>query len=243
MVCSHSEGLLGLLIINKLGGSNIKDSQKQYYAELYKRFGFSPEAVASGKQIYKDLRYSGLAKIFGADPEFSVHDIGCGLGHFYEFLRKRFSKRVIEYSGTEIVPEFVAFCEEKYPECKFYKRDIVSGKVKGKYDYVVFGGTFYHLAGAPAAKMQEFMLKMLKKGFAMCRKGMAVNFITSYCEYFYDDLFYCSPAFILDYVVKNLSRYFTLEHNNPLYEFTLCVYKDKYLKNAFSRKEFEKYFK
>lgn len=219
------------------------EHQKKYYADLYDKHGYSPEAVASGKQIYKDLRYSYLAKVFGDDPEFSVHDVGCGLAHFYEFLKKHFPERKIEYSGTEIVPEFVSFCRERYPDSKLYERDIVSGKVKDQYDYVVFGGTFYHLAGTTPAKMQEFVLKMLKKGFGMCRKGLAVNFITSYCEYYHDDLFYCSPAFIIDYVVNNMSRYFTIKHNSPLYEFTLCVFKDEYMKKIFPQKEYAKYFK
>jgi len=218
------------------------DLQKKYYGELYEKHGYSPKAVASGEQIYKDLRYKYLSNVFGNNLAFSLHDVGFGLGHYWEYLKNEYSDRKVEYSGSEVVPAFVKFCEDKYPEGRFYLRDILSSPDTEKYDYIVFGGTFYHLAGISSEKMLEYVLMMLQKAFSMCRRGVVVNFVTSYCEYSSDDLFYCSPAFMLDYVVRNISRFCTIEHNSPLYEFTLCIYKSEYVEEEYPQDEFKKYF-
>lgn len=222
---------------------SVVEAQRQYYKNLFGKYNYSPRALASGEQIYKDLRYSRLAKVFGDDRSFTIHDVGCGLGHFYEFFKKTFLDGKIEYSGSEIVPEFVSSCREQYPECKFYERDISSINARDKYDYVVFGGTFYHLAGIPGRQMKQFVLRMLEKGFSMCRRGLATNFITTYCDFFDNELYYHSPLSVIDFTIKNLSRFFSIYHDTPVYEYTLCVFKEKYIKKKFSQKEFAKYFK
>ncbi len=222
---------------------NIINKQKRFYAKLYKKHGCSPLAVASGKTIFKKLRYDKLSEVLENDSRFSVHDVGCGLGHYYEYLKKRFPDKKITYSGSEIVDEFVSFCEKRYPGLKFYNRDIIKAPEKKKYDYVVFGGTFYHLCESNIREMDRYVKQSLKRGFAMCRKGMAVNFVTPYCDYFYDELYYPSLPGIIDFTVKNLSRYFTLRHNTPLYEYTLCVSRESCVKKNYRGKDFRKYFK
>ena len=54
-----------------------------------------------------------------------VHEIGCGLGDFGEFLRRRFP--AADYSGSEIMPEFLAVCRRRFPAADFQLREEIVG--------------------------------------------------------------------------------------------------------------------
>lgn len=220
---------------------DVAGAQKAYYGALYHKYGAGVDAVASSKQIYKDLRYERLSRVFGEDRELTVHEIGCGLGHYYEYLASRFPDRKIAYSGSEVTPEFVAACREKFPQCQFFLRDVTSEPCDERYDYVVLPGVFYHLVSADAAAFFEYCKTLLDRAFLMCRRAIAVNFVTGFCDYFRDDLFYCDVKGLLEFVTCELSRFFVLDHAYPLYEFTLHIFKPEYVRSLHPAGEFEKY--
>ena len=80
-----------------MNGENITSRQAGYYGRLYDEHGDNVDSVASAKQIYKDLRYEKLAEVFAGDSNFSIYDIGFGLGHFREFLTTRFPDKTIQF--------------------------------------------------------------------------------------------------------------------------------------------------
>lgn len=221
----------------------VAKSQSDYYGRLFKKHGYSPAAVASVKQIYKNLRYSKLSGIFKNDKDFSIHDIGMGLGHYYEYLKKNFLDRKIVYSGSEVVKKFVDFCENKYPANMFYYRDISAKKYKEKYDYLIFAGTFYHPYNNTKAEWEKFMFRIISNAFKMAKKGVAFNCITEFCDYYDHDLYYCNISKLVKFINNNLSRFFTIEHDYALYEFTVFVYNSNFIKNKYPEIEYQKYFK
>jgi SAM-dependent methyltransferase len=219
--------------------------QADYYGCLLEKHGPGVDAIASGQQIFKDLRYKKLSNIFSSDQDgfLIVHDVGCGLGHFYEYLKEKFPLKNLIYSGSEVTPKFVEICQRKFPESSFYLRDLCSGPFPEQCDYLVFGGTFYHLAGSSAHDFEGFVHQMLLNGFASCRKGMAFNFITGFVDYQKEDLFYCDLPNMTDFIVNNLSRFFTIDHATPLYEYTVCVYHEKHISDLYKETDYAKYFK
>lgn len=221
----------------------IANSQNNYYGRLFKKYSYSPLAVGSENEINKKIRYLKLSKCFLDDNNFSLHDIGCGLGHYYEFLKLNYPQKKIKYSGSEVCKEFIDYCKKKYPECDFWLRNLADKPFREKYDYLVFGGTFYHEENNNKIYWKKFMEAMLLNGFKNAQKGIAFNMITVHCDYFRNGLFYCDPSYILNYIAKNLSRFFSIDHSYPLYEFTVCVYKENYIKSLFPEIELKRYFK
>jgi hypothetical protein len=187
------------------------------------------------------LRYKKLAKLFSDDVKFSVHDVGFGLAHFLEFIQQELPGRHIVYSGSEVTEKFVNYCKEHYPEIDFKFRDLAAGPFEDNYDYLVFGGTFYHLAGVPADQFQNYAFSVIENAFSMSRRGISFNLITEYVDYRRDDLFYCSMSDLLDFINSRLSRFFTIHHDYPLYEYTVCVYKETYVANKYRDPSFKKY--
>lgn len=222
--------------------NDIAAKQASYYSGLYEKHGAGVDAVASGKQIYKDLRHEKLAALFARDESCSVYDVGFGLAHFYEFLKTRYPEKAIRYSGSEVTPQFVEHCRKAYPECSFDLRDLGDGPLPVQYDYLVFGGTFYHLAGVSAVEFDEYVRQMLANAFTSAARGIAFNFITGYVEYRYDDLFYGELPQVVEFVANRLSRFFTIDHAIPLYEYTVCVYREDYIASWYSDEAFRKYF-
>jgi hypothetical protein len=222
---------------------DIKSGQAEYYGRLFEKHGPGVDAVASAKQVFKDLRYEKLAAPIAADDNASVHEIGFGLAHFYEFLKQYYPTKKLTYSGSEVTPHFVDFCKKEYPGSEFFLRDIAERVPEDRYDYVIFAGTFYHLAGATPEAFSIYSRQMLKNAFAMTRKALVVNFITSYVEYTKEDLFHCDVGGMIDFTVKNLSRFFSIDHAYPLFEYTLIIYREPAVAARFPQTEFSKYFK
>ena len=221
----------------------ISEQQADYYGRLFQEYGPGVEAVASGKQIYKNLRYEKLCNIFAKDKELSLHDVGFGLGHLYQYIIKSFPDKIVHYSGSEITPDFVTYCRENYPECKFFKRDLSEKVFDDKYDYLIFGGTFYHRISIPVEEFNVFIKKILSNAFNMCQRGIAFNFITGFVEYRYSELFYGEVNEIISFIVRNLSRYFIIDHAYPLYEYTMLVYQENYIAELYNDADFKKYYK
>jgi len=221
---------------------SITKAQKDYYAGLLHKHGPTVDAVASSNQVYKDLRYEKLSQVFHRDSELTLHDVGFGLGHYYEFVKTRFPNKRIHYSGSEATPEFVAYCKEHYRECNFFERDLAEKAYDERYDYLIFGGIFYHLVDTPKDVFAEYVKQIIFNGFKMCRCGISFNLLSGFCEYFNDDLFYGNIYDIVSFVVKNLSRFFTVDHGYPLYEYTMSVYKKDYIAKLYPQAEFAKYY-
>jgi hypothetical protein len=223
--------------------TDISGRQAKYYADRLEKHGIDIEAVASRHQAYKDLRYEKIAAVFSRDQAFSVHDVGFGLGHFYEFVKARYPEKTIDYSGSEVTAQFVDHCRNAHPRGKFYLRDLAEAPFAECYDYLVFSGTFYHLAGSSAAEFNRFMRRMVSNGFACAARGIAFNLITGHVDHKTADLFYAEPAEVVAFVARKLSRFFTIDHAVPLYEYTVCVYHESYIAHAYKGEVFKKYFK
>jgi trans-aconitate methyltransferase len=221
----------------------ISESQARYYGELYEKHGSSVQAVASGKQAYKDLRYEKLSRVLARDTKCSVYDVGFGLGHFYEYLKNRFPEKQIRYGGAEVTPAFVEHCRKAYPECDFALLDIQGHPLPDKYNYLIFGGTFYHLANSSPDEYIDYVKRVLTNGWLSCDRGMAFNLVTEYVDYRHDSLFYPPIVEVIDFVAKKLSRFFVVDHASPLYEYTITVWREEYMESLYVDDVFSKYFK
>lgn len=223
---------------NKVG-----KSQEDYYSRLFKEKSYSPEAVGSANLTNKKIRYTKLSQVFINDNNFTVHDVGHGLGYYYEFLKENFPEKNIKYSGSEVCQRFVDFCKKNYPECSFHYRNLSIAPFKEKYDYLIFGGTFYHIEDNDTDEWKSFIESNLLNAFKSCNKGISFNFVTEFCDYFDKGLFYCELDYIIKFITQNLSRFFSIDHSYPLYEFTVCVYKESHIKKLYPEDELKKYFR
>lgn len=225
--------------------SNITDKQKIFYLNNFKKYMDSPQSLGWNNKITQNLRFEIISRLFIYEKPgelFTIHEIGSGLAHFYEYMleRKVYS---FEYSGSEIVKEFVDYCSNKYTSVNFFLRDLSSELPKERYDYLISSGTFNTILNTELDEWQSYIIKIIKNMFNLSKKGIAVNFLTSYSDNQDTSLYYSDPKKMYDFIQKDLSRFIIIDNSYPLYEYTMIIYKEDYIKTVFREAEHEKYFK
>jgi hypothetical protein len=223
---------------------SIRDQQRKFYGDLHRRHGDDPRSLSSRDEKTQQERFHRIAKLFtGATGSFRVHEIGCGLGHFGDFLREHHPKA--EYSGSDIVEPFVERCRERHPGREFQLRDVAAEPCADRYEYLTLSGTFNVRLAAEPGEWAAFIERMLLSMWVMCTRGIAVTFLTTYHDADRADpaLHYQSEKQILDFATSKLSRHVELDMAGPLYEYTLRIYRPEWVRLAYADEAFARYFR
>ncbi len=109
----------------------------------------------------------------------SILDVGCGIGHFFEFLDSNglIKQLNIKYAGIDISKKMVDFARNKFPGVDFQVIDLVNDKFDKKFDFVMSSGAFnIRMADLSAHKSSVNM--MVARMFKLSNFGAAVNFLS-----------------------------------------------------------------
>jgi SAM-dependent methyltransferase len=223
---------------------SLADDQARFYGGLFERFGDDPRSLSHRDARTRDERFARLSVLFRHERgPFAVHDVGCGLGHFGDYLAERFPEA--EYSGSEIHPPFVEACRRRLPRARFFLRDITRETPAERYDFVTLTGVFNIPLDAKREEWWDFIRSMARAMYRIARKGVAFDFLSTYCDAERIDarLHYQSEKQIADFVAAELSRHFELDNSGPLYEYTVRVYRPEYVRSLYPWPEFDRYFR
>ncbi len=222
--------------------SEITQAQVRHFKNLYKANKGTPMAVSSESPAHKRLRYEELSRVFLGDDSFSIHDVGMGLGDYHVYLKEAFPALHFDYSGSEIVKEFWEHASCRFPQQQFHLRDISERAFEDRYDYLVMSGVFHQRRDTSIPQWEAYARRLIANCFAMCRKAVGFNFISPFVDFYQTEVYYCNLSKILNFIVDDLSRFFLIQHNYALFEFTTFVYRPEYIKSKFRQPEFQKYF-
>lgn len=226
-----------------MANNNTRKNQENVFRSLYHKYKGTSMEVSSESQAHKELRYKILSKLFKNEKIIQVHDVGMGLASFYVYLNNNFPNQVIEYSGSDILIEYVKEVKNKYDNIKIYHRDLAEEAGKEKYDYLIMSGLFHQRRDSILSDWEKFAQAIIRNTFLMCNKAIAFNFITPFVDFYQTDVYYCNLPKLLNFINDDLSRFFVLHHNYALFEFTVFVYREEYIHSLYPQSEFEKYFK
>jgi cyclopropane fatty-acyl-phospholipid synthase-like methyltransferase len=213
----------------------VRQEMLKLYGGNFERMGSKAQTLFHNDRESQYERFGMLGRLFEHEKEpFTVHEIGCSMGDFGDFLRERYP--LARFSGSDIYPPFVELCRQRFAEGEFYVRDVSERLPDDRYDYVVTCGTFNILGESPRAEWQAYIYQMLDAMYALARRGIGLTFLTTY----YDpgrnraDLFYQDEKELMDFATRNLSRHFMLDEMGPLYEYSLRVYRPEYVQSWYS---------
>ena len=198
-----------------------KKSILNHYTELYKKFGKSPVSLGwtRGKQ---DIRFKAHSQI-GNLKNSSILDIGCGFGDLLGFLNKK--RLNVKYTGIDINQKFIELAKKKHPNSYFEVRDIEKKSFKKKFDWVFAIGT------TNQSGSYKYIEDLLGEMFGYCKKGVTMDFLSSYVDFKKPENFHASPEKVFK-IAKKLSKRVVLRHDYLPFEFCIYVYKnDKIAKN------------
>jgi SAM-dependent methyltransferase len=202
---------------------DIVRANANHYGRLYREHGDTPGAAQWSDEATQDLRLRVLCEV--ADlRKASVLDFGCGTGRLYQLLAG--DGFTGTYVGYDVAAELVAAARKKFPAARFECRDIFADGVGETFDYAVVSGVFNNRHSS-----NDYIYEILRLLFAGVRKGIAFNGLSTYVDYFDEQLNYLDPTAMFDFCKTNISSRVVLRHDYLLkegvipYEFSMYVYK------------------
>jgi len=195
-----------------------------YYSARLAEHGQTPRGVDWNGEESQALRFEQLCKIVNTANPFSVNDLGCGYGAFYDFLAQRYES--FSYSGMDVSEDMIRAAEQRYHD-KSQARFLLSSEPVQLADYGVASGIFNVRLGRPDDEWRSYVEATLDALDRTSRLGFAFNCLTSYSDAgkMRDHLYYADPCVLFDLCKLRYSRNVALLHDYGLYEFTILVRK------------------
>jgi len=204
--------------------NKIIDAVNHYYSEKIKQYGITPKGVDWNSVESQELRFKQLSKVIEEKNNFSVLDFGCGYGALVDYFTK--NKNNFSYTGFDISAEMIGVAKKNHADFEntFWETELHENKT---FDYTIASGIFNVRLETSDAEWKTY-IKQTLAGIDYCsQKGFSFNMLTSYSdkEFMKAYLYYADPGYFFDYCKKHFSKYVTLLHDYPLYEFTIIVKK------------------
>jgi SAM-dependent methyltransferase len=194
---------------------------KTMYSDAFQKHGDSPSSLLTPKGR-SHLRFRAIKEQVNKNG-LKILDYGCGLGYLYDYLSK--TKFSFEYTGIDIVPQFIDSCKSKYPKACF---DVIdpTRPICGEYDIVFASGVFNLKSHESEIISKEYALERIEYLFSLTNNILVCDFLSSLVDFKQPKAQHFSPSEILEFCSNKLSRRFQLRHDLLPYEMTLVVWKN-----------------
>lgn len=193
-----------------------------YFAETLRQHGATAKGVDWNGEESQRVRFRQLSTIIAREDAFSLNDLGCGYGAYYDFLAGRYAD--FSYAGFDITPEMLRAAEGRLAGKKNV-RLALAAEPDTEADYTVASGIFNLRLGVSDADWLRYIERGLDTMARASRLGFAFNCLTAYSDppKMRPDLYYADPCALFDRCKRLYSRNVALLHDYSLYEFTILV--------------------
>ena len=195
-----------------------------YYSSKLAEHGETPGGVDWNGEESQTLRFDNLVNIIKTTNTFSVNDLGCGYGAFYDFLDDRYDS--FTYYGIDVSEDMIQAAERRYHDRSqaYFSHSSEPEQIA---DYSVASGVFNVRLGRSNEEWHCYFEETLDVLDRTSRFGFAFNCLTSYSDpaKLRDYLYYADPCELFDFCKRHYSRNVALLHDYELYEFTILVRK------------------
>ena len=200
-------------------------------ADLYtcnvREHGPAPRSVGWKNADQQLLRFAKLVEVIDpvdAAAGITVNDFGCGYGAMFEYLAALEGLKLSRYVGYDISDAMLAVARERIDD---ERCELVKGpRITREADYSFVSGTFNVKLEATDEQWGAIVKDAIGDLAARSGRGFAFNLVTSHVDWKDDKLFYADPLEYFEFCRRNISRYVSLLHDYPLYEWTLLVRKE-----------------
>jgi SAM-dependent methyltransferase len=193
-----------------------------YFTRMVDEHGPTAKGVGYSSDDRQLLRFKQLAACMMDDEGFTVLDVGCGYGAFWDYLHGAYKQ--FDYLGLDVSPAMIGKARKLHQgtgNCRF-SETLPSDETA---DYVVASGIFNVMFAPSRDAWWTYVSDTLTWMFGHCRKAMACNFLTTYSdvERRSGNLYYAEPSEMLDFCIRNLSKDVRLIHHYGIWDFTVHV--------------------
>lgn len=200
----------------------LRGQARDYYEGKLRAHGATPAGVDWNSQESQELRFALLAHLWRDESDASILDYGCGYGALADYLRARGHRGT--YVGFDVSEAMANAAHARL-------RSLTACGVTARRDdlqpadYAVASGVFNVKQDADEPAWREYIWETVADLAVLGTRGFAFNALTSYSdpEKRRPDLCYVDPLDAFDRCKRTYSRFVTLLHDYPLYEFTIIV--------------------
>ena len=181
-----------------------RDDWIQRYIKRFEEHGLSPESLGWGggrERQARRFKASYEFNLFYSTKVNSILDVGCGFGDLGVWLSEIDPQ--IQYRGIDINPVLIEQGKERY-NLDLQLID-VSNVPDKSVDLVVANGIFNYRM--KHEEHEGYIINMISHFFRIARKGVAVDFMSTYVDFMHDNSFHCPESFIVNLVKKYTKRY------------------------------------
>ena len=184
------------------------------YNKRFDTFNNTPKGVFWNSKLSQDLRLNIiLDKILqnAKSDEFSIADIGCGYGRFYEILKERNLDDKVKYHGFDINQKIINFCKNNkdFVNVKFG----ISAFPFDDTDYVVMSGTYNLTPTNDISLWEDYIIKNLTNNWKFVRKAMIFNCLIKEKRKIEKKLYYTELSWIKKICERNFCDPEVIKHN------------------------------
>ncbi len=201
------------------------DGINALYTKNQQTLGTTPQSVGWRDENTQILRFDKLAQVIRPDATpITVNDWGCGYAAMFPYLDKINDVTLAHYYGYDISTDMLD-AAHKFVNGDVRAELIQSPDVTQEADYTFVSGTFNVRMEADDGAWIRYIEDKLLKLAQHSRRGLAFNLLTTYVDWKQENLYYADPFHFFDFCKRNISRYVSLLHDYPLYEWTMLVVK------------------
>jgi len=199
-----------------------QDKKIEGYKRSFKKYGVNARALQWASRQAQELRLRELI----ADLDFEnkyILDIGCGFADIIPFIEAK--TRNFDYTGVDLVPEFIEVCRHKYPKYKFIVADYFGNPIKEKFDIVLTSGTL----NANIKNPYKYRFDAIKKMYDHAKEAIAFNMAGGYPQPENkkgNRVYYADLTKITDFC-KSISKKIIVRKDYSPNDFTIVMFKSE----------------
>jgi SAM-dependent methyltransferase len=195
-------------------------SGKISYRKRLRKYGVGLKALGWHSKRAAEQRYEQLV----SDIDFrgkTVLDVGCGFGDIIPYISGKTSH--FEYTGVDLVPEFIGQAKKRYPKYRFIVADYFNRPPDEKFDIVICCGAL----NSNVKNNLEFRKKAIKSMFEHAKEALVFNMTGKYPQPKTSpksNVWFAGPIQILKYCLT-LSKKVILRNHYHSRDFTIVIFR------------------
>lgn len=209
--------------------SNLKyEAIYKHYEKTFDKHGANHKGMDWPKKEDLISRFAVMLELIKQkkEEEFSLLDLGCGVGLFLDYVNVQDLKRNLKYHGIDISSKMISAANKKFPKSSFEVRDILKNPLpENKYDYIIMNGLLTEKVSLTYSDMKKFAEMIVQRAYQSARVGIAFNTMSSHVDWERKDLFHWALDDLMSFLTKKVSRNVVIRMDYGLYEYTTYVYK------------------
>ncbi len=193
----------------------------EHFSSLLACHGMSPQSLDWSSCQSQKARFEALVGI-GNLANTTILDVGCGLADLHAWLLARGVSH--NYTGLDVTQAMATQAAARFSDAEIFHAEVLTAAEleKRKFDYVFASGIFYLRQSNPMNYLQAAVSKM----FALCRRGVAFNSLSTWSSRQDPQEFYADPL-LTAALCRTLSPHLVLRHDYHPGDFTMYLYRER----------------